>query len=230
LDTLNIHSENAEMYLVSLALLVEGGHPSPVPLPLLANALEIKAVSANQMVRKLEEEGLVHYQPYKGVTLTEDGEQIVNLILRNRRLWQVFFVEKLGFSAARADELACRMEHITEPEVAARLESYLEHPTTSPTGKAIPPADEKMPLPKGKSLSALLPGKSGEVVSIQVDQATSAYLRSENLTFGTLVTMLAASSSGVLLLGYDGKKISLSAEMAEKIIVTQMEAPKQHAA
>jgi len=210
------------MYLVSLALLAEKGVPCPIPVPRLAEELEIQTVSANQMVRKLEEAGLVEYQPYKGVSLTPEGEQIVNLILRNRRLWEVFFMKKLGFSATRADELACRMEHITEDEVANRLSSYLEHPAVSPTGKLIPPADLQQPLPTGKPMTALQIGKRGVINEILTDPETVVYLQGEGIIPGAEVMLLAASSSGTYLLGIDNKKVMLTSEITEKIMLTQI--------
>jgi len=218
------------MYLVSLALLAEQGEPYPISVPRLAEELDIQTVSANQMVRKLADAGLVEYTPYKGVALTDAGEQIVILILRNRRLWEVFFVEKLGFSAARADELACRMEHITEEEVADRLSSYLGHPSASPTGKAIPAAHQSDALLKGLPLSSLQPGKQGTILEIRANADTSAYLQAEGLSPGTVVSVLAAGGSGTMLIGIANKTISLSARVAEKIILTLKETPKQHAA
>ena len=223
MDTLNFHSENVEMYLVNLALLAEKGIPCPIPVPRLAEELEIQTVSANQMVRKLEEAGLVEYQPYKGVSLTLEGEQLVNLILRNRRLWEVFFVKELGFSSTRADELACRMEHITEDEVADRLSSYLDHPTMSPTGKVIPLAHGENALTRGYPLTALQPGKRGVIHQILAEPETSTYLHSEGMVPGVVVKLLAASSSGTFLLNVENKKITLTADIAEKIMLTQTE-------
>lgn len=215
-----MQSENAEMYLVNMAILEESGTPMPIPIPRLAEMLEVQTVSANQMVRKLEEEGLVTYLPYKGVSFTEEGSQVVQTILRHRRLWEVFFVEKLGFSPGHADALACRMEHITEPEVAARLDAYLERPTTSPSGKRIPAADELAPKIASIRLAALQPGAQAEVLSINTDGATATYLLAEHLAPGTKVSVEAVSSSGTVLVRYEDHKLALSAEIARQIYVS----------
>jgi Mn-dependent DtxR family transcriptional regulator len=42
----------------------------PVPLSKLAEELDISPVSVNEMCRKLQENGLINYQPYKGASLT----------------------------------------------------------------------------------------------------------------------------------------------------------------
>ena len=225
-----MQSENAEMYLVSLALIEESGTQTPIPIPRLAEVLDVQTVSANQMIRKLEEEGLVTYQPYKGVSFTEAGSQVARAIIRNRSLWEVFFVEKLNFTPSQADALACRMEHITETEVAVRLSDYLSHPTTSPTGKYIPHSDDLASPPVGQPLTRLHAGSRAEIVEVNVDPATSAYLHSENLAPGKMVTMLAVSSGGAVLLEIESRKISLAPEIAARITIANPEGPKQYAA
>ena len=218
-----MQSENAEMYLVSMAMLEETGTPTPIPIPRLAESLEVQTVSANQMVRKLEEDGLVTYLPYKGVSFTESGSQMVQTILRNRRLWEVFFVEKLGFSPGNADALACRMEHITEPEVAARLDDYLEHPTASPSGKHIPAPDEPPASTSTFQLTALQPGTQAEIYALNVDAATAAFLLAEQLTPGVRFSVEVTSSSGTMLIAYQERKMALSAEIARQILVSALE-------
>ena len=225
-----MQSENAEMYLVSIAMLEESGTPTPISIPRLAEEMDVQTVSANQMVRKLEEEGLVNYQPYKGVSFTKAGKEAVELILRNRRLWEVFFVEHLNFTPSEADTLACRMEHITQPEVAARLSEMLGHPATSPTGRQIPNAADETQLASGIPLTELQPGARAEILSLNLDDAASSYLRSENLIPGTIVDMLAASSTGTFLLAVGQKRISISAALAAGVIVSTSQEPKQYAA
>jgi DtxR family Mn-dependent transcriptional regulator len=229
LEDNKMQSENAEMYLVSMAILEESGTPAPIPIPRLAEELDVQTVSANQMVRKLEEDGLVRYQPYKGVTFTPSGKKAVQLILRNRRLWEVFFVEQLNFTPTEADTLACRMEHITEPEVAARLSEFLGHPTTSPTGLQIPGGGSEVHLTAGVPLPALPTGARAEVLSFRLDEAASAYLRSEELVPGTRVELLAVSSTGAVLVAYGQRRLSLSAEIAGKIIISPLHEPKTYA-
>jgi DtxR family Mn-dependent transcriptional regulator len=84
-------SESMEMYLVTIARLRTDGEP--VPLSLLADTLCISPVSVNEMCRKLQNQGLVLYRPYKGVSLTDEGEQRACYILRCHRLWEVFLAE-----------------------------------------------------------------------------------------------------------------------------------------
>ncbi len=102
-------SESEEMYLIAIARLAEQGVQEPIPISLLAKELSIQPVSANQMVHKLADAGLLDYLPYKGVRLTASGWKVARHVLRHRRLWEVFLVEHLEIALDEADALACRL-------------------------------------------------------------------------------------------------------------------------
>jgi DtxR family Mn-dependent transcriptional regulator len=128
------------MYLITVAVAEEEGRPGPLALADLAGSLAISPVSANQMVRRLQEQGLVEYHPYHGVALTPGGRQAARRVLRGRRLWATFLVAHLGFTPEEADALACSLEHVTPPEAADRLAQFLGNPAVGPLGNPIPPA------------------------------------------------------------------------------------------
>ena len=118
-------SESEEMYLISIAQLNEAGVASPIPLSQLASALQVQTVSVNQMVRKLEDAGMVVYTPYQGVELTPPGKQAAASVLRKRRLWEVFLVESLHLATEEAEAAACRLEHLLSDKAVKRLSEYL---------------------------------------------------------------------------------------------------------
>ena len=88
-------SDSVQMYLVKLKRLEE--EVNPVPLSYLADSLSISPVSVNEMCRKMQDQELIDYQPYKGASLTPEGEREALKILRRHRLWEVFLVEELHF-------------------------------------------------------------------------------------------------------------------------------------
>lgn len=223
-------SESVEMYLVTIAMLGEKGHTGPVPLSRLAEELSVQSVSANQMVRKLDEEGWVSYQPYKGVELTGEGQEQAQHILRHRRLWEVFFVDKLGLSPTEADALACRMEHVTTDAVAGRLYDYLGAPQVSPGGRAIPSGSPEATVQQGWPLGELNVGQSAEVLRLGADDAAQAFLQAEGLTPGVEVVIEALSSEGAVLLRVGERMLTLSAEMAAAVHAAVPEVKNQHAA
>ena len=64
----------------------------------IAEAMQTKASSVTDMLKKLHEKGWVDHKKYQGVSLTEEGEKNALFIIRKHRLWEVFLVEKLHFS------------------------------------------------------------------------------------------------------------------------------------
>ena len=192
-------SESEEMYLVTIARLVETGHSGPIPVALLANELAIAVVSANQMIRKLGEAQLVHYMPYKGVKLSERGWQVALRILRHRRLWEVFLVEKLHYTPEEAEALACRLEHTLPQEAAGRLAVYLGHPTSDPQGRPIPAQDSTQPASDEVSLAQILPGQKGIVARLSCNNVARTYLAEQGIQAGVQLQVLAATSDDVLV-------------------------------
>ena len=68
--TLQPLSESTEMYLKAMTELGDG---EIVSIGRLAERLSVTSVSANEMIRRLDEQGLVSHTPYKGVNLTKEG-------------------------------------------------------------------------------------------------------------------------------------------------------------
>lgn len=213
-------TESTEMYLLRIALLSEDG--DPVPISQLAEELDISPVSTNQMCRKLEEKDLVEYQPYKGVTLTLQGEVIALRVLRKRRLWEVFMVDKLGADPDKAEEVACRFEHVTPDALGERLADFLGNPTFSPQRQPIPPRLGNSRQLAMRPLNTLAAGKSGLVANIVADEALREFLRSQDVTPGATLKVMAIARNGSILVEANGQHISLSPEIAASIDITEV--------
>lgn len=212
-------SESEEMYLVSVALLEEAGEQTPIRVSKLAKELSIQPVSANQMIRRLEDAGAISYTPYKGVTLTESGRAIALRILRHRRLWEVFLVDKLNLPVRAASELACQMEHIAPDEVLAHLATFLGEPTLGPKGKQIPPGDLDLATLSGIPLSQLQVNEKGTVLRLDANDATRSFLINEGIVPQAVVTILGIGTGGSLLVEIAHHQVYLAAPVAEKIWV-----------
>jgi DtxR family Mn-dependent transcriptional regulator len=217
-------SEREEMYLITIAHLNERGLEAPVPLSRLAEDLSVVPESANQMVKKLEAAGMVHYLPYKGVTLTANGLKMASRVLRHRRLWATFLVDHLGLGIQEAETLACRMEHITSDQIGDRLSSFLGNPRFTPDGKPIPDGEGSPPLQRQFELSELDAGWRGTIASISGEEGMQQFLTSEHLTRGAEVGILARGSCGSILIEVHGSQVSLAPEAASCIRVRSSEA------
>lgn len=219
-------SESEEMYLNTIARLDEDGDGGRIPLSSLAQALGVQPVSANQMVRKLADAGLVDYAPYKGVQLTAEGETVAARVLRARRLWQVFLADRLQLTPKDANALACRLEHVTPTHVVDRLDGYLDEPVVSPFGKPIPRRangeDASYDAPGCAPLATVLIGDSADVVRIDADGPALSFLRAQGLQAGARVRVSAIGDDGSLLLAVapTDSMVQIESGLAQVITVT----------
>ncbi|QGN06731.1 metal-dependent transcriptional regulator [Halorhabdus sp. CBA1104] len=73
---------------------------SPVSNRELTDYLDVSGASVTGMVESLAEEGLVKYERYRGVELTDRGERVARAVLWRRCATQQFFENELAFSLA----------------------------------------------------------------------------------------------------------------------------------
>jgi Mn-dependent DtxR family transcriptional regulator len=59
-------------------------------------------------------------------------------LVRRRRLAECLFSTALHVTDPAAEETACRMEHIIDPEVTNSICEFLGHPLACPHGRPIP--------------------------------------------------------------------------------------------
>jgi DtxR family Mn-dependent transcriptional regulator len=210
-------SESTEMYLKAMSELGD----RDVAIARLAERLSVTHVSANEMMRRLGEQGLVSHTPYKGVTLTKKGREAASNVIRRQRLWEVFLYEYLNIEWSKVYELACSLEHATASEVTEALAGFLGNPKTCPRGNPIP--DEKgafTPL-NGITLSEVA---IDETVTVLAVNATATdvlkYLQERNILPGQKIKVVeAAPLQGPLTLRVDGKEVALGLSLAEFVIV-----------
>ena len=191
--TLNLPllSESEEMYLVTIAKLIENGISSPIPISVLAHEMDILPVSANQMIRKLAEQDLVNYIPYRGVELKVSGKEKAARIIRYRRLWEVFLVKNLDVPFRQAEELACRLEHITPASISDSLSNFLGNPQIDPHGNSIPSATQKVIEQNVIPLANSNIHQTVKISQIKAPSSVKAFLFDEGLSTGTTVHILA---------------------------------------
>ena len=213
-------SNSIQMYLVKIKRL--DNEINPVPLSLLAESLKISPVSVNEMCRKLDEMELIRYQPYKGASLTDEGNLQAEKILRRHRLWEVFLVEKLHFNYPTAHQMADDLEHATSKELADQLDEYLGHPKFNTEGKEIPTGDRTGRNIKTMKLSDLGVGSEGYYFSDELDGNVAEFFSGVNLRKGKQLKVLGKTSNQMIILS-GVESIHISREIAEKIVVAESE-------
>ena len=83
-----------------------------VPMGQLASTLGVAPGTATTMVKALAESGLVTYEPYSGVKLTEGGERLAARVLRRHRLIELFLVQIIGMNWDEVHDDAVALRHV----------------------------------------------------------------------------------------------------------------------
>lgn len=178
-----------EDYLKAIYKIAEK-EKSVVTTNAIAGQLNTSAPSVTDMLKKLKEKGMVHYQKYKGVTLTPSGNRVATTLIRKHRLWEVFLVEKLNFSWEQVHDIAEQLEHIRSVQLVNRLDNYLGNPKFDPHGDPIPNAEGKFTLRNQQPLHALQPGDAGIVIGVKEhDTSFLQHLNSLGIKLGTKLTV-----------------------------------------
>ena len=211
-------SESTEMYLKAMVELDQG---DLVAVGRLAGRLGVSNVSANEMVHRLTDQGLVSHQPYKGVELTETGQAAARSVLRRQRLWECFLYRHLKIEWAKLYELACSLEHATAPEVTDALAAFLGDPKFCPRGNPIPSADGSFTPLTGIPLRE---AQVGATVRVQAVNATETgvlqYLQERGILPGSQLTIVeAAPLEGPLTVRVGGQDVALGLQLSEYVIV-----------
>lgn len=123
-----------------------------VPLSLLSEHVDASAQAISTMVKRLNKNGFLTHEPYKGVRLTSDGEKIAMPSLRRHRLTEVFLVKVMKYDWASAHELSDVFERGVNDEIEDRMDELAGHPTRCPHGEPIPSKTGIMPQVKDEPL------------------------------------------------------------------------------
>lgn len=92
----------------------------------IAKAMKVKASSVTGALRLLADKGLVNYAPYDVITLTPEGAQLAEEVVRRHEVLDDFFSRILGVDAGDAETAACEMEHTLPQSVLDRLIQFVQ--------------------------------------------------------------------------------------------------------
>jgi DtxR family Mn-dependent transcriptional regulator len=126
------------------AIWLEEQRPDPagaeklVSMGQIAQALEVAPGTVTAMVKTLEKSGMLEYEPYSGVRLSDEGRRAATHVVRRHRLIEVFLVEKLGLDWSEVHEEAEKLEHAMSEKLIDRLDEMLGYPRFDPHGDPIP--------------------------------------------------------------------------------------------
>lgn len=140
------------------------GDQRSVPTGDLAQRLNVSSPSVSEMTAKLNAQGLVEHDRYRGQQLTREGRKVAVELVRHHRLLEMFLVQVLGYSWDEVHDEAERLEHVISERMEARIFELLGRPELDPHGHSIPSLSGKV-----RSLSdrTLVDCAAGERVVVQ---------------------------------------------------------------
>lgn len=213
-------SASIEEYLECIYKLSESHQP--VKSNQIANSLGISAPSVAEMIKKMEEMGLVIKNINKSLTLTEAGEEKAINLIRKHRLSERFLADMLNISWDKVHDEACKFEHVLSAEAEEGLNRLLGSPSTCPHGHPIPGNAQSDQSDQTK-LSELESGMNATIQAVAEDNIEILrYIGSLNLKPKTKVYVEEKAPFGgpLTLIVNDKEKVAIGPEIAELILVS----------
>jgi DtxR family Mn-dependent transcriptional regulator len=216
-----MNSLSEENYLKAIYRLSQKDGEKITPTS-IAEALNNNPASVIDMLRKLSEKKLVNYDKVKGARLTERGGKVAVEVVRKHRLWEVFLLEKLGYSWDEVHDIAEQLEHVHHPDLADKMDKFLGYPNYDPHGDPIPDKNGKLPVKKAVPLNEVAVGKKIKVVNVSDNSpAFLKYLDKQEIGLNTVLAVIEVQEfdQSLLVELKNKKEIFLSREACSKIFV-----------
>jgi len=119
MNALSSSSSAVEDYLERiLELMTKKGYARVVDI---AASLNISQPSVTNMLRRLDSEGLIHYEKYRGLILTDEGTAVARRIVERHQLL-TDFLTLLGIPAEVRDQDIEGMEHHISPATLVAID------------------------------------------------------------------------------------------------------------
>jgi DtxR family transcriptional regulator, Mn-dependent transcriptional regulator len=221
-------SSATQDYLKAIYQLAERpAQPAPVLVSTtaLAQRLDVSAASTTNMLKRLDQLGLVVHVPYHGARLTEKGRTVALEVVRHHRLLETYLAQALGVPWDEVHAEAEILEHVLSEELEERIAAHLGHPTLDPHGDPIPGRDLTVP---DTLRMRLWDGPVGRPLVVErvsdAEPEALRYLAELGIGLGTVVEVAGRGPVGgplfVKLPDEVEPRIALSREIAEAIWVS----------
>jgi DtxR family Mn-dependent transcriptional regulator len=186
----------------------------------IAQRLALAPASVSGMVRRLADQGLLAYERYHGVKLTESGRRAALRTLRRHRVIEAYLAQALGYPWDRVHEEAERLEHAASDALVDRMAVAIGEPEVDPHGAPIPTRDGAVDETEYTSLADLAIGSPGLVVRVEdEDPAMLRYLAELSVVPGKRITVKArAPYGGPITVAIGRQEISIGPALAAHVL------------
>lgn len=212
-------TEPVEDYLKAIYIIGKGTGPAATNE--IAQRLALAPASVSGMVRRLAEQGLLAYERYHGVRLTETGRRAALRTLRRHRVIEAYLSLALGYPWDRVHEEAERLEHAASDELVDRMAVTIGEPIVDPHGAPIPTRDGAVDETEYTSLAELPVGAAGVVARVtDEDPEMLRYLGELSIRPGTRVSVKTrAPFDGPITLTVGKQELSIGPALAAHVLI-----------
>jgi len=196
----------------------EGG---PVSTSALAERLGVAPSSVTAMLKRLDELGLVRYEPYHGVRLTAAGERVALEVIRHHRLLEAFLADALQMPWDRVHDEAEVLEHYISEDLERRIAEKLGNPSLDPHGDPIPTPDLAMAADRTTALDRLSVGDVATFSRVSdSDPEMLRYLAERGIRPGVWLRVMDLQPfGGPVFVEVGGREHVLGGDLAQKMRV-----------
>ena len=91
----------------------------------IAKKLNCSKPSVNRALNCLKDEGLIKYEAYKNIEITNSGMELAKSIVKKQDILKLFLTQVLGVDEQTAGAEATKMKHAVSEETIVKLENYI---------------------------------------------------------------------------------------------------------
>lgn len=209
-------SSNQEDYLK--AIYVENLKGNLLTNKMISDKMGVSAPSVSDMLSKLIKSDYIEKDKTLGFKLSIKGIEATQQLLKKHRLWEVFLIEKLGYSWDEVHADADALEHVTSFKMMEKLNEYLERPQFCPHGKVIYGNGIEESFGSLIKMSELEVNDRASVHIIEDDALLLQYLASKNIKIHDMFTIISVDPfDGTLTIEVNNTAIEVSFRASEMI-------------
>lgn len=102
----------------------------------IAKRLGVKMPSVTNMLKTLSKKGMIDYEKYEYLELTDKGSDVGQEIDHRHQIFMKFLTDILKIDYNQADEDSCKMEHAVSPTTLDAFVDFMEFIEHCPRGGA----------------------------------------------------------------------------------------------
>ena len=187
----------------------------------IAERLQVSRASVSQMIEKMSKAGLVIAEGSR-ISLTIDGQNLAQQVVRRHRLAERFLTDILGLSWSAAHQEAGKWEHVISDDVEIAMNRVLGAPTTCPHGNPIPGSSyietDAVPLSQLASGAKFTVSRIPE--ELEFTPGLLDFLQQSSILPGRRGEISETNHDGTMSVVIDGNTIGVSAFASSRILVT----------